>query len=58
MPRKPKKLNPYAREIIIQAKVNSTELREVFKRASVHTKGNVSALIRLMVLGKNEKTPK
>jgi hypothetical protein len=45
-----KKLNPYARKIVVPFKVNSEEMREIIKRAGAWTKGNISLYIRAAAL--------
>ncbi len=41
-----KKLNPYTKRGLIQAKVDNDELQVIVTKASVYTKGNVSEFVR------------
>lgn len=45
-----KKLNPYARRTLIQARVNNEEMQEILTKALLYSKGNVSNYIRLAAL--------
>ena len=45
-----KKLNPYARKILVQFKVNADEMREVLKQAHGFTAGNISGFVRYAAL--------
>lgn len=42
-----KPLNPFARKIVLQAKVNSGEMHEILKNAHTYCDGNVSQFVRI-----------
>lgn len=41
-----KKINPYARKILVPFKVNSEEMKTILARAHGFTKGNISEWVR------------
>lgn len=43
---KVKKVNPYARKILLPCRVNSEEMRSVLAKATLYTDGNVSEFVR------------
>lgn len=45
-----KKLNPYTKRSLIQAKVNTEELQMIITKARMFTDGNVSEFVRLAAL--------
>lgn len=46
-----KKIKPYVRRGLIQARINAEEMQEIMTKAHLYSKGNISNYVRLACLG-------